>query len=137
MTTTLSVRDTIYTYLDSNWTSTPIDTPNRSFDPEAEAPNGYWISPRIIWGTTFEEEKGTGAVGLRYGILRIFVYCPKDAGHRVGISYATSLEGMLRRSDTLSGLSFGEPNVDEDGLDEETDRFVFRVDIPFTCFIDT
>lgn len=133
--TPLELRNAIMGDIGSFWTTTPIAWPNRTFDPDSDAPNGYWVRPFIKFSDSIYGEFGTGGVGLRYGTLFISLFAPLNKGTATILGYAASFEAQYRRYDGITGVTFQEPTTDEIG-DDEYGKYHVLVKIPFHAFID-
>jgi hypothetical protein len=130
--TPLEIRDEVVSRIADNYDRTPISWPNRTFDPDVEAPLGHWIRPTIIFGTTEMSELGTDGVGFRYGVLKIQVFGPKGKESRETWTNAGSLEGLFRR-EVIDGIIFDEPSTNEIGNSEKF--YQLAVDVPFMAFV--
>lgn len=124
------IRDAIATQI-GTWATTDIAWPNRDHDPD---PDTAWVRWTVKMTPTTEEEKGTGAIGIRGGLLMIQIFVPKNSGSRTGLTYAGQLETKFRRQ-SLSGVEFGEPHTEEVGTDEDLGQYQINTYVPFTTWI--
>ncbi len=108
------IRNSITSYVDTNWTATSAAYPNHFFDPPE---NDYWIRLSIKFGSAFEGELGPNGVGVRTGVVMIDIFAPSGSGSKQALTYAATIEGLFRRK-ALSGIIFGEAETREIGDSE-------------------
>ena len=89
-------------------------------------PSDYWVrfSIRLLNTEPVEiGEKGSGAIGIRWGNLHINTFSPTENGKRQGETYAGLFEAEFRRL-TTTNLNFIEPSTNfipaEDWLNHHT-----------------
>ena len=124
-----SIRSAIAVHINTSWTSTPIEFPNREKIPTGVA----WIRPVVRMGETLEGEKGVDGLGLRSGLLMNSTFTPANVGNKTALGYAGTFELLFRRRN-IGGIMFGEPNTREVGNDPNGYYHVLTT-VPFHAWV--
>lgn len=122
------------TILKTNYTTTPVHWPGKSFDPKIKAPDNEYIKPELQFGGSFELEKADG-IGLRSGLVRVKIFTPANKGVNRGYTIAGVIEDLYRRSYAVVGMTFGEPSTTENGIEDGNGFQMHTTEIFFTTFI--
>lgn len=111
---TATAYSAIKSYLDANWSSTPLVYENTD-TAVANAPTAY-VFVEISGNTYRQESIGTGVVSTNLwreeGVLWLHVMIPSGNGSLDARTYAESMINMLRGAELLSGrLTFRDASV--------------------------
>lgn len=117
--------------INSGWASTDVAWPNRDFD---STDKSSFLRITIKFGDTFEGEKSSDGVDIRFGVLFLDVFVLKGSGERVALTYAGGAETILRKKN-IGGVLFGEVTTDSIGPESDTPFYHVQVRAPFNTFV--
>lgn len=105
----VTLRTVIETRLNTNWTYTPIQYPNKVFDPNDSAftktfdPGGDYIRLAINTGASVQIGIGNPPLKRVSGVIAISIFVPHDAGHRNVDTYVDYVRSIFE-DQSFSGV---------------------------------
>lgn len=117
--------------INSAWGVGDVAWPNRDFDPTGKS---SFMRVTLKFGDTFEGEKQSGGVDIRYGLLFLDIFVTKGSGERVALAYASGAETVFRKK-TINNVIFREVTTDSIGPEPTTNFYHVQVRAPFNTFV--
>lgn len=124
------IRIDVSNYLKTNWTTTPIDYPNVTFN----QPKTEWVKLRFAFGDDKQISMGSSYDGRTELIIGLSLFAKVDSGTSKLMQYADTLSNSFRTKD-IGVVHTRLPSVNIIGNVSGTDWYQINVLVP--SYIDT
>jgi len=129
--TPAEIAQIIETYFNTQWTDTSIAWPNVPFTP----PTDSWVRFHNLPDSTDTDEIGTGATGVRLGVVKIQIFTLPNIGSRTGANLAATAEGLFHLKN-IEDVKMKSAYTTDNGLNNDGTWYQHTVNAPYWTFIN-